>query len=113
MSRIRLQNAAVSFTLMIAACFSCSTTLAEESAKAVDYTRQIEPLWRTYCNGCHNGDEAKGGLNLATFKSLQEGGDSGEKIVVSGKSSESHLWKLLSGTEEPLYKCRSDERSGS
>lgn len=101
MSRTRLHKAVVSFSLMIAACFSCSITLAEESAKAVDYTRQIEPLWRTYCNGCHNGDETKGGLNLATFKSLQEGGDSGEKIVVAGKSSESHLWKLLSGTEEP------------
>ncbi|MCA9094190.1 MAG: hypothetical protein KDA68_11925, partial [Planctomycetaceae bacterium] len=65
------------------------------------YSKQVDPFFRKYCVGCHNEDEPKGGLSLVDFKSLQIGGDSGEKLAVAGKSEESHLWLLISGQDEP------------
>lgn len=87
--------------LLTVGFFSISVPVFGEEPAKVSYGKQVEPLWRAYCIGCHNSDEPKGGLNLTSFADLQKGGDSGEKLVAAGKSNESHLWKLLSGTEEP------------
>ena len=65
------------------------------------YEKQIAPFFKTYCVGCHDGDDdSKGGLNLVAYKTLMEGGDSGPEIV-AGKSDESRLVKLLLGTAKP------------
>jgi hypothetical protein len=80
--------------------------LACTSARADDvpppaYENQIAPFFKTYCLGCHDGDDdSKGGLSLLTFKTLMEGGDSGPAIV-PGKSVDSRLVKMLLGTAKP------------
>jgi WD40 repeat protein len=68
---------------------------------APTYEKHVGPFLKTYCLGCHDGgDDSKGGLSVITFKSLMEGGDSGE-VIVPGKSDESRLVKLLLGTARP------------
>ncbi len=79
----------------------CSGNARADDAAAPTYEKQIGPFFRTYCLGCHDGgDDSQGGLSVVTFKSLMEGGDSGE-VIVPGKSESSKLVKLLLGTAKP------------
>lgn len=66
------------------------------NAQTVDYTKQIAPLWDTYCIDCHSADDADGEFALDTFEALMKGGEEGASIVV-GKAEESLLVKFLEG----------------
>ena len=65
-------------------------------AQNVDYTKQITPLWDTYCVDCHSADDADGEFALDTFAALMKGGEEGTAIV-AGKAEESLLVKFLEG----------------
>ena len=66
------------------------------NAQTVDYTKQIAPLWDTYCIDCHSADDADGEFALDTFAALMKGGEEGAAIV-AGKADESLLVKFLEG----------------
>jgi WD40 repeat protein/mono/diheme cytochrome c family protein len=65
-------------------------------AQSVDYTKQIAPLWDTYCIDCHSADDADGELVLDSFAALMKGGKEGAAIT-AGKGNESMLVKFLEG----------------
>lgn len=65
-------------------------------AQSVDYTKQIAPLWDTYCIDCHSADDADGELVLDSFAALMKGGKEGAAIT-AGKGNESVLVKFLEG----------------
>ncbi len=73
--------------------FALATTI---HAQTVDYTKQIVPLWDTYCVDCHSADDADGEFALDTFAALMKGGEEGAAIV-AGKAEESLLVKFLEG----------------
>lgn len=61
------------------------------SASKVNYTQQIEPIFRQHCQGCHQPAKPEGGLIMTNPNiMLEKGGDSGMSIV-RGKADESHL----------------------
>jgi WD40 repeat protein len=64
--------------------------LVINQAGAVDYGKEIAPLWKRSCVACHNSKKSEGGLNLESAATLLKGGDSGAEIV-AGKSAESEL----------------------
>jgi sugar lactone lactonase YvrE/mono/diheme cytochrome c family protein len=66
------------------------------NAQTVDYTKQIAPLWDTYCIDCHSADDADGEFALDTFAALMKGGEEGA-VIVAGKADESLLVKFLEG----------------
>ena len=65
----------------------------------VDFHRDIVPILRGSCLKCHSGEQAKGKLRLETRELLLKGGESGA-VVVSGKSGESELVRLVAGLEK-------------
>ena len=69
------------------------------SLQAVDYSKEIAPLWKRSCVACHNGKKAEGGLNLETAALLLKGSDSGQ-AVQAGKSAESELLKRILATDD-------------
>ena len=69
---------------------------AASAPAAVDYLREIKPLFATACVQCHDATKAKGGLRLDTAAALMKGGDSGASIVI-GKADESLLLQILNG----------------
>ncbi len=72
-----------------------------DDAAAPTYEKQIAPFFKTFCVGCHDGDDdSKGGLSLVSYRTLMDGGDSGTEIV-AGQSDESRLVKMLLGTAKP------------
>ena len=48
----------------------------------VDYVTEIQPIFDNNCTSCHiNGGNYYGGLDLSSYASLMEGGNSGNTIV--------------------------------
>ncbi len=70
--------------------------LATTHAQTVDYTKQIVPLFDTYCIDCHSADDADGEFVLDSFAALMKGGKEGAAIT-AGKGNESMLVKFLEG----------------
>lgn len=67
---------------------------------AVDFGRDVRPVLTRYCAGCHQGDEREGQLSVETVDDLLRGGEHGAALV-PGKSDQSRLWQMVSGTLEP------------
>jgi len=92
--------------LLIAA----SSAFAEEAANgpAPDYNRQIAPIFKQYCQGCHNAQDKEGGLVLENYDALLRGGDEGA-VLSPGKSDASRLLLVLTGKAEPAMPPEGNE----
>ena len=66
----------------------------------VDFQRQIQPILAESCLECHSQDKRKGGLSLATYDDVLEGGKDGA-VVRPGTSASSLLVHRLTGQVEP------------
>ncbi len=69
-------------------------------AADIDYERQVAPLLKTYCAGCHNDTDKEGDLSLLSLSALRSGTPEGA-VVVAAKPDESKLFKVISGAAEP------------
>jgi len=65
-----------------------------------NYSADVAPLFRKYCLGCHNAQEAQGGLVLESHAQAMHGGEHGA-IVVVGNAERSRLIQLLEKRIEP------------
>lgn len=54
----------------------------------------VQPILTQRCGSCHNPDQKKGGLSLASLDDLLAGGKDG-KVMVPGRSGESEITKRL------------------
>ena len=66
----------------------------------VDYTSQVQPILEAYCLECHSTDKRKGGLALASYEDVLEGGRSGP-AVRPGNGAGSLLVHRVSAQVEP------------
>jgi hypothetical protein len=66
----------------------------------VDFAAQVQPILSAYCLECHSQDKRKGGLSLATYEDVLDGGRSGA-IVRPGNGAGSLMFHRLSGEIEP------------
>jgi WD40 repeat protein len=64
------------------------------------YERDIAPIFRTYCAGCHNDADREGDFSLETFAGLRTGGDKGDPLK-PGNADASLLIKLIEGRAKP------------
>ncbi len=100
--------------IVFAACVACSGALAaENSAKPVapsakrdstrqpDFARDVAPIFRKYCLGCHNAQEAQGGLVLESHALVLHGGEHGA-ILVAGKAEQSRVIRMLEKKAQPV-----------
>lgn len=89
--------------LLVSACLLLTLenpTIADEPPGTVSFVREVLPVLRDNCFGCHDVKNRKGKYEMTTFAQLVKGGSRGE-AVVAGKPEESLLWTLASGQEEP------------
>ncbi len=62
-----------------------------ESSAKISYSKQIEPILRAKCQGCHQPAKPQGQYEMTNFARLIAGGESGSRAVVPGKPDESYL----------------------
>ncbi|MFM9965247.1 MAG: c-type cytochrome domain-containing protein [Planctomycetaceae bacterium] len=87
-----------------------AVSLAAEDAKpmAPDFNTQVAPIFKKYCNGCHNADEKEGGLILESFDLALNGGKRGA-VIVPGKSDLSRLVLSLEKKVKPVMPPEGNE----
>ncbi len=81
--------------------FMARATQSSAAAAAVDYKRQIQPLIVTHCLECHSKDRRKGGLSLATYDDILEGGRNGPVIRPSNGAGSLIVHRLSGATDDP------------
>ncbi len=85
--------------LLIAVAFLCATGAASsrlmgnDSAKAQSpsFSKDVLPILRANCFGCHQDAKKQGGYLMTHFQSMLQGGESAEIAIVPGKSADSKL----------------------
>lgn len=72
--------------------------LCDSSAPAatVSYQREVWPIFKRHCLGCHTEGKAKGGLRLDDIAALKKGGKHGV-LFLAGKPDQSLLVKQVTG----------------
>ena len=83
---------------LIGLAASCQGTLADEPAvevRKVSFAREIEPLFRTNCQGCHQPAIRHGLFVMTDFAKMLAGGETGDVAIVPGKPEASHLLKQI------------------
>ncbi len=71
-------------------------TTDSTSPKAIDFARDIQPIFKKSCYSCHGQKQQMGGLRLDSKALAFNGGLSG-KAIVPGKASDSHLYRRVLG----------------
>ncbi len=69
---------------------------------AIDFARDIQPVFERSCAGCHGDVRPKGALSLRTREDLLRGGQSGEPAIVPGQADASPLFLQVAGHIEDL-----------
>src|SRR5882762_6688825 len=83
--------------------------LAAAPALCVDCARDVEPIFRAKCDGCHGNRQAMSGLRLDSREAALAGGYSG-KVILPGKSGESKLIQLVSDVKPGVVMPPAGER---
>ncbi|MEX2214027.1 MAG: c-type cytochrome domain-containing protein [Phycisphaeraceae bacterium] len=108
--RTRLSFALITALVLSCACAYASAAdekkgspgipIADLKRDAVDFQKDILPIFKRSCTACHNSTDAKGDLILESPQTIAKGGESGA-VVVPGKGDESLLLQLASHQSKP------------
>jgi mono/diheme cytochrome c family protein len=101
-------------TLVILAALAIQTAgFADEAAKveatkpasatSVSFKKDVWPIFRRHCRGCHSRSDAKGGLSMDSVADMLKGGDGGPSLV-AGKVEESLLLDMIAGDQPEMPK---------
>ncbi len=71
-------------------------------AGAVDFVRDVQPVFEAKCIKCHGAEKQKSGYRLDVKQVALTGGDEHAPNIVPGKSAESPLVKFVSGLDEDM-----------
>jgi mono/diheme cytochrome c family protein len=77
-------------------------------AKNPTFDKDVLPVLRQHCVGCHGADKQRGGLSVATFPAAMQGGSSGV-VVTPGDPDKSRLFTLAAHKEEPKMPPKADK----
>jgi hypothetical protein len=94
-------RATVLRTLSFAALLLVLGTPMLRAEAPLSYERDIAPIFRSYCAGCHNNRALEGGLSVETFAQLLKGGEDRGQTIQPGNPEESFLIKLMEGRARP------------
>jgi hypothetical protein len=70
------------------------------SAQTVDFDQQIHPILAQRCLPCHSSEKRSGGLSLASYEDVLEGGRDGATIK-PGNSAGSLIMDRITGATKP------------
>jgi WD40 repeat protein len=87
------------FVCEFVAAQSMSSTVEADGPKVVSY-EAVQPVLRKHCVGCHNDEQPRGDLSLASLDKIAAGSGSGA-VVVSGKLDESPLYLVTAHLDNP------------
>ena len=83
-------------------CVACVLVLAlGASAPAeVSFKGEIAPILVERCQTCHNPEKNKGAYRLDSFETMMRAGESKKAPIVAGRPGESHIFQLITTSDE-------------
>ncbi|MDB5295444.1 MAG: domain, G-beta repeat, partial [Phycisphaerales bacterium] len=103
-----LRAAAPCAAALVAAAGAPSSAAAQSAGDKVTYADQVLPIFRNACNGCHNPDKKKAGLDLTTYQAAIAGSDNGS-MTNAGDPAGSMLYKVMTHAAEPTMPPKKDK----
>lgn len=82
---------------------SAALGIAVQGAEPVSWYRDINPLFKRSCNGCHNPNKLKGEVDTSTYAGLLKPGKHGTNFI-AGDPDKSLLVQQVSGAEPDMPK---------
>lgn len=73
---------------------NCAADLPPAASRTVEFARDVYPILKSHCFGCHVGADAESGVRLDAKRVLL-GETNGQPLVVVGQSAESRLIQLV------------------
>ncbi|MDB6154808.1 MAG: Planctomycete cytochrome [Chthoniobacteraceae bacterium] len=89
-------------TFLTLALSGVAAELPPPAARAVDFLKDIEPIFARNCLKCHGADKQKGGYRLDLKATALTGGDNSAPNIVPGKSAESPLIHFVAGLDPEM-----------
>ncbi|MGN6545659.1 MAG: WD40 repeat domain-containing protein [Aureliella sp.] len=86
--------------LMSAAAFWLASSPTTACAAEPSYVRDVQPLMRKYCGGCHNEADQSADFSVTSYENLLKGTPDA-KVIVAGDAASSRLLQLMKGEDEP------------
>lgn len=83
----------------VAILLFCSAALVANETATPDFVRDVLPIFKTHCYGCHGPEKQKSGYRLDAKSIALAGGDVYGEAIVPGKASESVLIHLVSSVQ--------------
>ena len=100
--------------LAIVACLfflqAPSLQAKEDESQAIDFDRDIAPIFEERCWYCHGEDEQESGLRLDLRPHMLRGGDSGLAALVPGKPEKSYLIEVINHVDEDMAMPPDDDK---
>src|SRR5215831_3822266 len=84
--------------LALPALASAASKLPPPAASTVDFDRDVKPILKANCLGCHGSRQQQSGLRLDKRQNALRGGDYGA-VIMPGNSAESKLILRVSGPD--------------
>lgn len=72
------------------------------SAAAIDFVRDVRPIFQRHCYSCHGADKQKSGLRLDLKPAAFRGGDSFGPNIIPGKAQQSSLIQFVRGDDADM-----------
>lgn len=88
--------------LLLIAPSLLAADLPVPATRAVDFERDIQPIFSAACTKCHGGEKQKSGYRLDVKAVALTGGENHAPNIVPGKSAESPLVKFIGGLDEDM-----------
>jgi hypothetical protein len=92
------------FLIVVAGIALASTGIPQQKPAsppaAPSYQKDIVPILRTACIGCHGNTQPSAGFSVASYEDLFKSGKKGPQLV-AGKAAQSRLVRMVLGTEQP------------
>jgi uncharacterized protein DUF1553/uncharacterized protein DUF1549/cytochrome c/F5/8 type C domain-containing protein len=97
---MKRRRVAQSFVVMLSTAAAAALLGAgggDGAANAVDFARDVRPIFEERCTKCHGGDKPKSGFRLDARRIALRGGNSGDPAIVPGHPEQSRLVALIHG----------------
>jgi len=74
--------------------------LAAVARAEVSFKGEVAPILVERCQTCHNPEKNKGAYRLDSFETMMKAGESKKPPIVAGRPGESHLFQLITTSDE-------------
>jgi len=80
----------------------CLIAVFASSAFAVDFVREVRPIFEKHCYECHGAEKQKNDYRLDIKSAALTGGEDHAPNIVAGKSAGSPLYRFVSGADADI-----------